>query len=129
MASVLPDRTQKRGPGVLTRDDVQALFKLMVEVAQGTDSEESIAFSGQALAALLNSYADHLLKLMDEWPHLSKALRGNDAIERARKLRERLLQSGSFKPLLSSRGAPVRVVGHPEAYVARSLILGKGMEI
>jgi hypothetical protein len=66
---------------------------------------------------------------MDEWPDLSKALKGNDAIERARKLRERLLQSGSFNPLLSSRGTPVRVVGHPEAYVARSLILGKGMEI
>ena len=129
MASVLPDGTGKRGPGVLTRDDVQALFRLMVEVAQGTDSDETIAFSGQAVAALLNSYADHLLKLMDEWPDLSKALKGNDAIERARKLRERLLQSGSFKPLLSSRGTPVRVVGHPEAYVARSLILGKGMEI
>lgn len=117
------------GPGVLTKDDVQALFRLMAEVAQGTDCEETIAFSGQAVAALLNSYASHLLKLMDEWPDLSKALQGNDAIERARKLRQRLLQSGSFEPLRSVSGTPVRIVGHPQAHVARSLILGKGMEI
>lgn len=117
------------GPGVLTKSDVQALFRLMTEVAQGTDSDETIAFSGQALAALFNSYADHLLKLMDEWPDLSKALQSKDAIDRARKLRERLLQGGSFEPLRSVSGRPARVVGHPQAHVARSLILGKGMEI
>ena len=128
MASV-PGVTKRRGPGVLTKDDVQALFRLMVVVAQGTDPDESIAFSGQALAALLNSYADHLLKLMDEWPDLSKAIQGNEAIERARKLRERLLQSGSFEPLRSISGTPVRIVGHPQAHTARNLILGKGMEI
>jgi hypothetical protein len=101
----------------------------MAEVAQGTDPDETIAFSGQALAALFNWYGDHLLKLMDEWPDLSKAIQGDDAINRARKLRERLLGNASFEPLRSIKGTPVRVVGHPQAHAARSLILGKGMEI
>jgi phage tail tape-measure protein len=117
------------GPGVLTRDDVRALFRLMVEVAQGPDSDETIAFSGRALAALFSSYADHLLKLMDEWPDLSKALQSDDAVGRARKLRERLLESGTCEPLRSIAGRPARIVGHPQADIGRSLIRGKGMEI
>ena len=101
----------------------------MIEVAQGTDADETIAFSGQALAALFSSYADHLLKLMDDWPDLSKALRSDDAMARARKLRERLLESGTLEPLRNIAGRPARIVGHPQADIGRSLIKGKGMEI
>ena len=117
------------GPGVLTQDDVRALFRLMVEVAQGTDADETIAFSGRALAALFSSYGDHLLKLMEDWPDLSKALQSDDAIDRARKLRQRLLESATFEPLRSLAGRPARIVGHPQADIGRSLIKGKGMEI
>jgi hypothetical protein len=81
------------------------------------------------LAALFSSYADHLLKLMDEWPDLSKALQSNDAVDRARKLREQLLKSGTFEPLRSVAGRPARIVAHPQADIGRSLIKGKGMEI
>ena len=129
MATVLRDGTRKRGPGLLTKEDVRALFRLMAEVAQGTDSDETIAFSGRVLAALFESYSDHLLKLMDEWPDLPGALRSNEAIERARKLRERLLSVASHEMPRSAKGAPVRIVGQPQDFVVRSLILGKGMEI
>ena len=129
MATVLRDRTQGRGPGVLTKEDVRALFRLMAEVAQGADSEETVAFSGRALAALFESYAGHLLRLMDEWPDLSKALRDNDSLERARRLRERFLRNASYEPPRNARGVPVRIVGQPQTHEFRNLILGKGMEI
>lgn len=129
MATILSDGTRKRGPGLLTKEDVRALFRLMAEVAQGTDSDETVAFSGRVLAALFESYSDHLLKLMDEWPDLSGALRSKEAIERARKLRERLLSVASHELPRSARGIPVRIVGQPQDFAVRSLILGKGMEI
>ena len=129
---VSDDGTLRTGAGVLSKEDVRALFRLMAEVAQGADSKETIMFSGEALATLFESYAEHLVTLMDRWPDLSMALRGDDAINRARRLRKRLLRRPRHVSLLSlfySKGIPIGVVRMPEAQAARNFILGKGMQI
>jgi hypothetical protein len=119
----------KKGTQVLTQDDVRALFELISLVLYDPQREVDIAFSGAALAAGLDEYREHLMKLMNNWDGLSRALHGRDARRRARALNEQLEKASSNRPLVNIRGNALPTVSHNEAGYARSLIRGKGMEI
>jgi hypothetical protein len=119
------------GPGVLTREDVKALFEVFIEFVSSTKkSSRKLAFTGDALAVLLASYSEHLLGLMNDWEGLSPALRSAAAKERAAGTRARLAQRRRrAQPAIFSAALPFLLIGTAEAEWARSLIRGKGMEI
>ena len=119
----------RRRTASLSKRDVSALFRLMAEVAKGADPGETLAFSGLALAELFDSYATHLLELMDKWPDLSRALRSDDAIHRARAFRQLMLNDASQGQLLGANGGSLPIIGLPEVRHAIRVILGKGMEL
>jgi hypothetical protein len=123
------ENEMEKGPGVLTSEDVKALFRLFAEFVYDKSSKEQLAFSGEALAQLIEAYGDHLVVLMDTWPDLPKALRSDEASARARLLRMRLLEGLSKKSRSQSGTERYVLVEEPEAYETRSLIRGKGMEI
>jgi hypothetical protein len=120
---------ERRAAQSLTADDVKALFGLMSQVVYGGGGKEDLAFSGQTLASWFDAYGEHLLKLMAEWPDLSRALQSEDARRRARVLHERLRRMAADKPLVDVRGRSVPHVQDTPGQDVRSLILGKGMEI
>jgi hypothetical protein len=118
-----------QGPGVLTSEDVKALFRLFAEFVYDKGSAEQVAFSGEALAQLIESYGDHLVDLMESWPELPEALRSEQASARARLLRMRLLEGLSKKSRIQSEAERYVLVEGRDAHETRSLISGKGMEI
>lgn len=119
----------RRRIAALSKEDVRALFRLMAVVAQGEDSSETLAFSGQALAKLFDSYADHLVDLMDRWTELSTALQSDDATRRALTFRQCILRKASNSWLIRADGQPISAVGPQEAVEIAHIILGKGMEL
>jgi hypothetical protein len=125
----MTDKEKEKGPGVLTSEDVKALFGLFSEFVDDRDSKDQLAFTGDALRQLIGAYGDHLVDLMESWPDLPKALRGEEARARARLLRMRLLEGLFQKPRVQSGADRYALVEGPDAHATRSLISGKGMEI
>ena len=130
MAASMTGGPRRSGSGKgLSEEDEEALFELMAQAAYGGEDRDDIVFTGKFLASIFRAYSEHLIKIMRDWPGLSDALQSKDAIERARRLHERLRESATVRPLVDSRGRSLRVIPDLQEQVTRSLISGKGMEI
>jgi hypothetical protein len=130
MSTELSSTSEKsKGPGVLTTADVTALFQLFAESVYGKGSQKQLAFTGPALAQLIEAYGEHLVFLMKAWPDLPRALKSPESTARARLLRRRLLDGLTKKSKVREEVFQYDLVEEPDAHQTRSLIGGKGLEI